>query len=106
MRLLAVMPLLQPVSTFGSLVPKIPGRRLISQLSNPWHWVSVLSLVASFVNLILNYWLHSNSNTQTGGTKVDIKVLNVPAHEERLQSSIEAATRYAATELLLLPICL
>ena len=44
----------------GSLVPKIPGAGLISQLSNPWHWVSVLSLVASFVDLLLYYQLRSN----------------------------------------------
>ena len=62
--------------------PKIPGAGLISQLSNPLNLVSLSSLMASFINLVLYYQLHSKNITQTGGINVDVRVQNVPAPEE------------------------
>ena len=66
----------------SSLVPKIPGEGLISQLSNPLNLVSLFSLMASFINLVLYYHLHSKNITQTGGINVDVRVQNVLAPEE------------------------
>ena len=42
----------------GSLVPELPGASLINQLTNPWNWVNLASLITALVNLFLYYCLH------------------------------------------------
>ena len=83
--LLAVRPL--------SLVPELPGARVINQLLNPWNWVNFASMTISLVNLFLYHRLRQHNSALAGGTNINIKVQNVPIIEERSIPAINLRDR-------------
>ena len=79
----------------GSLVPELPGARVINQLLNLWNWMNLASMITSRVNLILYLCLRQHNISSAGGTNVDIKVQNVPIVEGHPTLAVELRDRPA-----------